>query len=107
MGTANPSFGAGNGDLHRPNGKDHTALVLEPQEKGTAEGVEKVDLIIAPANGDQSGQIQATEGRPQSPIISHSKALGRGAASSEALVARGDPKIWVQEIWDHIAPKAA
>ena len=88
--TANPSFGAGNGDLHRPNGKDHTALVLEPQEKGIAEGVEKVDLIIAPANGDQAGQIQATEGRPQSPIISHTKALGRGAASSEALVARGD-----------------
>ena len=86
VGAANPSFGAGNGDLRRPNGKDHTALVLEPQEKGTAEGVEKVDLIIAPA----TGQIQATEGRPQSPIISHTKALGRGAASSEALVARGD-----------------
>ena len=99
VGTANPSFGAGNGDLHRPNGKDHTASVLEPQEKGTAEGVEKGDLIIAPANGDQSGQIQATEGTPKLWVV---------APPARRRWSRGGiPKIWVQEIWDHIAPKAA
>ena len=88
--TANPRFGAGNGDLHRPKGDDHTTLTPGPQEQGTAEGVENVDLVIAPANGDHSGQTRAIEGRPLSPIISYTKALGCGAASSGMLIARGD-----------------
>ena len=50
--------------MGKAKGEDHTGLVLGPQEKGVVESVEKVELAIAPANGRQPGQIQATQGTP-------------------------------------------
>ena len=82
VGTANPSFGAGNGGLGKPNGVEKVGLVIAPAHggqheevekvdlviapanEGQHEDVEKVDLVIAPANGGQPGQNQVQESTP-------------------------------------------
>ena len=64
VGTANPSFGAGNGGLGRPDGVEKVDLVIAPANGGQREEAEKVDLVIAPANGGHPGQNQVQESTP-------------------------------------------
>ena len=61
----NPSFRAENGGLRRPNGEDHTVLVLGPPK-------EEPILLKAPADGGQEGHNQApkkvSQVRSKSPL---------------------------------------
>ena len=55
VGNPNPSFRAENGGLGRPNGEDHTVLVLGPPK-------EEPILLKAPVNGGQEGHNRAPKG---------------------------------------------